>query len=149
MNCTSVGRSVNNHSSSARRILSFFGSGSADFRFVRVVGATRVFNIHRAAGLFSQRYATERFLRPAYSGVTQLRVAPVRLGRVPRGASKYCSCLARWSSAQLRGALSGASDPADTMSSGRVQSGVGKRCRGARFRGAAETHVLGCCFGGF
>ena len=43
-------------------------------------------------------------LRPAYSGVTQLRIAPastselintMRSGRVPRGANKYCSCETR------------------------------------------------------
>ena len=55
-------------------------------------------------------------------------------GRVPRGVSEYCSCLTRRSSAQHRGAPSGSLDPVDTMSSGRVQSGVSKRRRCVRYQ---------------
>ena len=41
---------------------------------------------------------------------------------MPRSASKYCSYLTGWSSAQLKRVPFGASDPADTMSSVWVQS---------------------------
>ena len=63
-------------------------------------------------------------LRPAY-----LRTVQLRFHRVPRNVNSSSSFFKRRSSAQLRGVPLGASGPADTIGSRRIQAGLDRRRR--------------------